>query len=205
MDSRSYELFKEAAQAGELTTRIYAMIDANSDFYENWLAQGPAKHTFSDLLTVDSVKLFADGAIGSRGAAMLEPYQDDPDNRGFLFYDTDQLADTIQKAAEQGFQVNIHAIGDRANRTVIDAHEKVQNARSANLRHRIEHAQIIDPEDILRMRELGLVASVQPAHAMGDMGMVERRIGKHRMKGAYAWRRFLDKGVLMACGSGFSY
>ncbi len=203
MDSRSYELFKEAAQAGKLTSRIYAMVNAKSDFYESWLEQGPAKNTFNDLLTVGSVKLFADGAIGSRGAAMLESYQDDPDNHGFLFYETDHLADAIRRAGERGFQVNIHAIGDRANRTVIDAHEKVNNALSANLRHRIEHCQIIDPGDIPRMRELGLIASVQPPHAMGDMGMAEARIGKHRMKGAYAWRRFLDEGVLMACGSDF--
>ncbi len=203
MNPRSYNLFRNAADNGELKTRIYAMINGRSEFYERWLEQGPSEETYDDFLTVGSIKFFADGAIGSRGAALLEPYEDDPTNKGILFYDVDKLAGAIKKASECGFQVNIHAIGDRANRTVIDAHEKIYSGKSRSLRHRIEHVQIIDPDDIPRMRDLNLVASIQPAHAMGDMGMVERRIGKSRMKGAYAWRSFLDEQVAVAAGSDF--
>jgi predicted amidohydrolase YtcJ len=205
IDPGTYKRYKRFADEGKLTTRIYAMArgtEAGFDIINN---AGQLHGYGNDCLWVESVKLYADGALGSRGAAMLEPYSDDPDNRGLLFIKPDALSEKIEKASTAGYQVNIHAIGDRANRVVLDAFEKAYqiNEDWKAHRNRIEHAQIVALSDIPRFKTLNLIASMQPTHATSDMNMAGDRIGKERLKGAYAWQRYLDQGTKIAAGSDF--
>jgi hypothetical protein len=197
-------LYRELADRGELSVRVYAMIrDTGSDFAA-LSKDGPLIGYGNDHLTVRSVKLFADGALGSRGAALLAPYSDKPDQRGLLFMSDAEMQGKMEKALRAGYQVNVHAIGDAANRQVLDAFEaayKVVGGRQ--LRNRIEHAQVVALSDIPRFKQLDLIASMQPTHATSDMNMAEDRIGKERIKGAYAWRTFLEQGTRIAGGSDF--
>ncbi|MEX0928694.1 MAG: amidohydrolase [Balneolales bacterium] len=198
-----YNLFKEYGENGRLTTRIYAMIDGTGETFDRMGKDGP-QTLFQDKLVLRSVKIITDGALGSRGAALLESYSDDPDNHGLLFHDAAGLASKIEKAALRGFQVNIHAIGDRANRLVLDAHERVRRRHGkTDLRHRIEHAQVVSPGDFPRFAELNIIASVQPTHATSDMNMAGARLGQQRIRGAYAWRTLWDQKIPVASGSDF--
>ena len=156
-----------------------------------------------DLLSARAVKFYADGALGSRGAALLAPYSDDPENHGLPFHTQAELDRYVQKSNDMGFQVGIHAIGDLGNRMALDAFEKAQDGKISPLRNRIEHSQIIAIEDIPRFAELGVIASMQPIHATSDMNMAEDRIGAERIMGGYAWRRLLDSGAVIASGSDF--
>jgi predicted amidohydrolase YtcJ len=205
IDLPTYRLYRRYADAHKLTARIYAMIhDTGSDF-DAISKGGPLIGYGGDFLSVRTVKLFADGALGSRGAAMLAPYSDDPGNRGLLFQTPDQLTAMVAKAFGKGYQVAIHAIGDRANREVLDSYEAAyrQYPDAVNRRNRVEHAQVVSPQDIPRFVSLHLIASMQPTHATSDMNMAEKRIGKPRMEGAYAWRSFIDQGTVLAGGSDF--
>jgi len=157
----------------------------------------------NDHLDIRMVKIYADGALGSRGAAMLEPYSDDPENRGLPFWTQEELNAQVRKANTRGFQVGVHAIGDLGNRMVINAFDAAQDGQYSDIRNRIEHTQIVALEDIPRIAELGLIASMQPIHATSDMNMAEDRVGPERIKGGYAWRRMLDAGVVLAAGSDF--
>ena len=197
-------LYRELADRGELTVHMYAMIrDTGADF-DALAKSGPLIGYGDDRLTVRAVKLFADGALGSRGAAMLAPYADMPTQRGLLFMTDDEMEHKVEKALRAGYQVNIHAIGDAANRQVLDAFERAYAAVGGReLRNRIEHAQVVALSDIPRYRQLELVASMQPTHATSDKNMAEDRIGPERLKGAYAWRTFLDQGTRIAGGSDF--
>jgi predicted amidohydrolase YtcJ len=157
-------------------------------------------------LTVRSVKIYADGALGSRGAALLEPYSDEPATSGLLTTPPEELYAQTVAAAKAGFQVGIHAIGDRANRQVMDLFERVQREvpGSRGLRMRIEHAQILDGAEISRFAKLGVIAAMQPTHATSDMPWAESRIGPARVaEGAYVWRALLDSGAVIASGSDF--
>jgi len=195
------EVLISMANDKELDMRVYAML---SDAGENLDAMGkPLKRYGNDRLNIQAVKLYADGALGSRGAAMIEPYSDDEENRGLPFYTQDELDSFVQKSNDMGFQVGIHAIGDLGNRMALDAFEKAQGGKVSPLRNRIEHSQIIAPEDIPRFAELGVIASMQPIHATSDMNMAEDRIGTERIMGGYAWRRLLDSGAIIASGSDF--
>ena len=195
------EVYIAMAEDAELDMRIYAMI---SDAGENLDAIGaPLRSHGDDRLDIAAVKLYSDGALGSRGAAMIEPYSDDVENRGLPFYTLDELIAFTQKANDMGFQVGIHAIGDLGNRMVLDAFDAVQGGKPSPLRNRIEHSQIITLEDIPRFSQLGVIASMQPVHATSDMNMAEDRIGPERIKGGYAWRRLLDAGAVIASGSDF--
>jgi predicted amidohydrolase YtcJ len=197
-------LYRELADRDELTVHVYAMIrDTGADF--DALAQsGPLIGYGNDRLTVRAVKLFADGALGSRGAAMLAPYSDMPSQRGLLFMTDEEMERKVEKALRAGYQVNIHAIGDAANHQVLDAFERAYAAVGGRpLRNRIEHAQVVALSDIARFRQLELIASMQPTHATSDKNMAEDRIGVERLKGAYAWRTFLDQGTRIAGGSDF--
>ncbi len=195
------EVLMSMADDNELDMRIYAML---SDAGKNLDAMGkPLKGYGNDRLDIRTVKLYSDGALGSRGAAMIEPYSDDPENRGLPFNTQDELNSFVQKANDMGFQVGIHAIGDLGNRMALDAFEKAQGGKRSPLRNRIEHAQIIALEDIPRFAELGVIAAMQPTHATSDMNMAEDRIGPERILGAYAWRRLLDSGAVVASGSDF--
>jgi len=201
----TYQLYKNAADQGLLTTRIYGMISGVGNDFDQIAADGLLKNYLNDFLSVRSVKLYGDGALGSRGAAMIHPYHDEPSNSGLLFYGPDSLSTMIGKAVKKGYQVNVHAIGDAANRVALDAYQMVQDSipSSRELRHRIEHAQIIAPEDFDRFVTLNIIASMQPVHATSDMNMAEDRVGSERILGGYAWQTFLDKGVVLASGSDY--
>lgn len=205
IDADTWELYKEAADNGELLTRIYAMIGGTGSAFDQLSENGPIESYADDMLSLRSVKVYTDGALGSRGAAMLRDYHDDPGNSGLLFHDQQELNEMLMKGAEKGYQMNVHAIGDAANRQVLNGFAYVyeQLGEQCDLRHRIEHAQIVAPEDIPRFRELCLIASMQPTHATSDMNMAEDRVGPDRMEGAYAWQAFLDQGTLIAGGSDF--
>jgi len=201
IDITQAEVLMSMADDGELDMRVYAML---SDSGENLDAMGkPLKGYGNNRLDIQAVKLYSDGALGSRGAAMIEPYSDDVENRGLPFYTQAALDSFVQKANDMGFQVGIHAIGDLGNRMALDAFEKAQGGRRSPLRNRIEHSQIIALEDIPRFAELGVIAAMQPIHATSDMNMAEDRIGPERILGGYAWRRLLDTGAIIASGSDF--
>ena len=151
-----------------------------------------------------SVKLYADGALGSRGAALLEDYSDGPGNQGLLFAADAILQEQMRRVMSCGLQLGVHAIGDRANRQVLDAYAALLPEFPDNPgRHRIEHAQILDPDDIPRFAELGVIAAMQPIHATSDMYWAEDRLGAARLEGAYAWNSLLESGVRLAFGSDF--
>lgn len=195
------EVYLSMADSGELDMRIYAMI---SDAGEVLDAIGkPIRAYGNDHLDIASVKLYSDGALGSRGAAMIEPYSDDAENRGLPFWTQEELNGFVRKANGMGFQVGIHAIGDLGNRMSLDAFELVQGGEPSPLRNRIEHSQIIALQDVPRFAELGVIASMQPTHATSDMNMAEDRVGPDRIMGGYAWRRLLESGAVVASGSDF--
>jgi len=197
-------LYRQLADQGQLPVRMYAMILDVGDDFRTLSKDGPLIGYGQDRLTVRSVKLFADGALGSRGAALLAPYSDKPDQHGLLFMSDTDMERKIQTALGAGYQVNVHAIGDAANRQVLDGFEAAYKAVGGReLRNRIEHAQVVAPADIPRFRQLNLIASMQPTHATSDKNMALDRIGPERLKGAYAWRTFLDQGTLIAGGSDF--
>lgn len=200
----TWNMYKNFADKGKLTTRIYAMIAGADATFDSLSQGGPIKSYANDRLALRSVKLYADGALGSRGAAMIEPYSDDPGNRGLLFLSEKELTAKIMKTASKGYQTNVHAIGDRANRVALNSFENVKDSLGEQgLRHRIEHAQIVSPRDIPRFKELNIIASMQPTHATSDMNMAEDRIGAERMEGAYAWQTFWEQGTVVASGSDF--
>jgi predicted amidohydrolase YtcJ len=205
IDRETYERYRKFAAQGKLTARIYAMIGGTGTDFDAISRKGPLLGYGGDFLTVRSVKLYADGALGSRGAALLAPYADDPGHSGLLFNPPDVLTAMMSKALGKGYQVCVHAIGDKANREVLDsfaaAYAKVGSGRQ--LRNRIEHAQVLAPSDIPRFVELDLIASMQPTHATSDMNMAEDRVGRERIEGAYAWQRFLAQGTRIAGGSDF--
>src|SRR5690606_12198447 len=204
IDRQTYALYRNFAGQGKLTARIYAMIGGTEDDFDAISRSGPLVGYGKDFLSVRSVKLYADGALGSRGAALLAPYADDPDNSGLLFNTPDTLTAMIGKALGKGYQVCVHAIGDRANRQVLDSFAAAYaNVGGRKLRNRIEHAQVVALSDIPRFVELDLIASMQPTHATSDMNMAEDRVGRERIEGAYAWQRFLAQGTRIAGGSDF--
>ena len=201
IDLMNAEVYISMADNDELDMRIYAMTGGAGEVLD---AIGkPLRGYGNDRLEIASVKLYADGALGSRGAAMIEPYSDDAENRGLAFWTQDELDRMVAKANDMGFQVGIHAIGDLGNRMALDAFEAAQQGKPSALRHRVEHSQIIALEDIPRFSELGVIASMQPTHATSDMNMAEDRVGPERILGGYAWRRLLDAGAVIASGSDF--
>ena len=201
IDIMSAEVYMSMADDGALGIRIYAMTGGAGEVLDTIGA--PVFAYGNDHFELASVKLYTDGALGSRGAAMIAPYSDDPENRGLPFWTQDELNSMVEKANGMGFQVGIHAIGDLGNRMALDAFDKVQDGRPSSLRNRIEHSQIVALEDIPRFAELGIIASMQATHATSDKNMAEDRVGRERIQGGYAWRRMLDAGVVLANGSDF--
>ncbi|PRQ03671.1 N-substituted formamide deformylase precursor [Enhygromyxa salina] len=201
----AHAVLTKLGQAGGLPIRVHGYAS------EGWwtagldgLARAPLSP--SDRYTLAGVKLYVDGALGSRGAALIQPYADRPEHRGALMHEPADFVELARGIVERGFQVASHAIGDLGNRTIIDAYAQVLAAvgdAQPDPRLRVEHVQIIDPADIPRMAALGLVASMQPTHATSDMPWVEARVGKDRLAGAYAWQRMLAAGVPLAFGSDF--
>lgn len=197
-------IYREFADQGKLTTRIYGMIRDTGDEFKTLSAKGPLIGYGNDRYDLRAVKLYGDGALGSRGAALMEPYTDDHAHSGLLFMSDAVMQANVKTALKAGYQVNVHAIGDKTNHQVLDAMEVAyKDVGGRDLRNRIEHAQVVSLPDIPRFKKLNLIASMQPTHATSDMNMAEDRIGKERIKGAYAWQTFLKQGTVIAGGSDF--
>ncbi|HEX6095829.1 MAG TPA: amidohydrolase [Thermoanaerobaculia bacterium] len=200
IDGATIAAVKELIDEKRFPIRVYAMLGDNDELLRTWFAKGPLVD-YGGRLTVRSVKLYADGALGSRGAALLAPYSDDPGNTGLMLAKPEHIEDVAKRGRAAGFQINTHAIGDRGVRNVIDAYEKAGVA--AQDRFRVEHLQVISPPDVPRLVGRGIIASMQPTHATSDMYWAEARLGPERVKGAYAWRTVLNAGGRLALGSDF--
>jgi predicted amidohydrolase YtcJ len=163
----------------------------------------PTPWLYDDRLRAVGIKLFADGALGSRGAWLKQPYADKPETRGLQFHSDAELLSLADTAAAHGFQVATHAIGDAANAQIISTYEQLAKKYGRDRRWRIEHFQIADPADIPRLAPAGIIASMQPTHQTSDRLMAEKRLGPNRLAGAYAWRSVLNSGARLAFGSDF--
>jgi predicted amidohydrolase YtcJ len=199
-DADTIRAVKELIDEKRFPIRVYTMVSDEPALLTEWLARGPLME-YGNRLTVRSIKVYADGALGSRGAALLAPYSDDPGNSGLILADTSHIADVAKRAIAAGFQVNTHAIGDRGVQNVIDGYE--QAGVSPEKRFRIEHFQVVAPRDFRRIASDGIIASMQPTHATSDMDWAETRVGAQRIRGAYAWRTVLKSGARLALGSDF--
>jgi len=203
------EMYKKLIDEDKLYMRIYAMLGREEDTeLEGDIAEYFRKHRIEEygnyMLSARSVKLFFDGALGSRGAAFFEPYNDDPGNNGLLRITTEYIYQVSKAALETGMQVNTHCIGTRGNSLCLDAYERAfKEIPAGDHRFRIEHAQIVRPGAVSRFKSLNVIPSMQPTHCTSDMYFVEDRIGKARTEGAYAWRSLLDAGLKIPCGSDF--
>jgi predicted amidohydrolase YtcJ len=198
-----YDYYKKRVALHSLPVRIYPMIAATSPVLKQLLETGHVQDQY-DWLSIRSVKAYGDGALGSRGAALLKPYSDAPDNSGLLVTREKDLKPLFDLVLGYGFQLNFHAIGDRANRLVLDQFaDSFSRIGGQSLRNRVEHAQVINVEDISRFKTLNIIPAMQPTHATSDMNMAEDRVGADRLKGAYAWQTFLKQGSPVAFGSDF--
>jgi predicted amidohydrolase YtcJ len=198
------DVYQELAREGRYNLRNYVMIRANDSILEAFMRRGPQQALFNGRLWIRSIKITADGALGSRGAALLEPYSDDPGNTGLITAAPERIRSVAIKALRAGFQVNVHAIGDRANRTVLDQFEAaLREVPTADHRFRIEHAQILSYQDIPRFARLDVIPSMQGSHQTSDMYWVPARLGWSRAQGTYAWRSLLGTGVVIPNGSDF--
>jgi len=198
------EFYEELAAQGQLTLRFYVMVEAGSPGLVELLGYGPRIGMGNQMVWTRAIKVSADGAMGSRGAALLRDYTDDPGNRGLMLADYDSVLTIARLALENGFQLNVHAIGDRANRSVLDAYqEALSEYPDLDHRFRIEHAQLLAPDDIPRFAELGVIPSMQGSHQTGDMYWVADRLGQQRVESAYVWRSLRDTGVIIPNGSDF--
>jgi predicted amidohydrolase YtcJ len=194
-------LYKELLAEGKMPVRAYVMVRAD-EFLDGGAFLSPEVGLGDGRLTVRAVKVVADGALGSRGALLLAPYSDEPGTKGLATIEPDRFKAVLQRALAQGFQVATHAIGDAANRMVLDAYEAAFGAAGgARHRFRIEHAQILAAEDVPRFKAMGVIPSMQPTHCTSDMYWAEERLGAERAKGAYLWKTFLSQGVPVAGGS----
>lgn len=204
VSSTELAALRRLVAAGRTPLRLYVAMRGPGPAAEELIARGP---TEDPQLTVRGIKVSIDGALGSRGAALLAPYADEPGNRGLMMYGEDVLLPFYVRALRAGIQIQTHAIGDHANRTVLDLYAKAFAAvppaerKVPEPRWRIEHAQVLAPEDLPRLAQLGVIASMQPSHAIGDLYFAPSRLGKARLAGAYAWRSLLDSGAVIAGGS----
>jgi predicted amidohydrolase YtcJ len=197
-------VYEELAKEGRYNLRNYVMVRSNDSVLDAFMRRGPQKALYDGRLWIRAIKITADGALGSRGAALLEPYSDDPGNTGLITTPLERIKSVAVRALKAGFQVNVHAIGDRANRSVLDQFEAaLQEVPTADHRFRIEHAQILRYQDIPRFAELDVIPSMQGSHQTGDMYWAPNRLGPARLGGAYAWRSLLNTGVVIPNGSDF--
>jgi predicted amidohydrolase YtcJ len=208
--AQTVSIYEELAKAKDLNLRSYVMLSdpgepGSAAAHANpYLQRGPQSALYDGHLWIRAIKLYADGALGSRGAALLAPYSDDSTNSGLLVSQPAHLEAWAEWALRHGFQVNVHAIGDRGNRNVLDAFETALRAvPRADHRFRIEHAQVVSPQDIPRFAKLGVIPSMQATHQTSDMGWDEARLGPQRIRGAYAWRSLLNTGVIIPNGTDF--
>jgi predicted amidohydrolase YtcJ len=201
IDIAAVDTYLKLAKEGRLKLRVYAHWSGEPKVLEEAFRRGPLRAGPDDLFSLRSIKLYADGALGSRGAHLKAPYSDDPKRTGLVLTPLRDLEVISRRALAAGFQVSTHAIGDAAIHDVLEAYGRAGVTPAA--RFRIEHSQIVDPADIPRYAQLGVIASMQPTHATSDMPWAEARVGRARLAGAYAWRRFLDAHVPLAFGSDF--
>lgn len=195
-----WQSFRRAGDTGWLQMRIFSY-SANVEPMLSVAAGEPTPWLYGDRLRMAGVKLYADGALGSRGAWLKQPYADKPGERGLQFLEDAKLRNLMSRSAMDGFQIAVHAIGDAANAQVLDAIDELSQTYTGDRRWRIEHAQIVDPADIPRFARLGVIASMQPVHQTSDRLMAEARLGPNRLNGAYAWHSMQLAGVRLAFGS----
>jgi predicted amidohydrolase YtcJ len=201
------EIFKKLHDEGKIKLRIYAALSAPGPEAQRLMRDGAIIGADDYHLTVRALKLYADGSLGSRSAALLQPYSDKPETSGFLTIKEADLQPVLQEALRKGIQIETHAIGDRGNRFILDQYEKAMNAvpkaqwKIASPRWRVEHSQIVNPADIPRFAKLGVIPSMQPSHAIGDLHFAPSRLGIDRLSGAYAWQSFIKSGSIVPGGS----
>src|SRR5690554_3368940 len=193
------ELMEEMQEEGSLKMRIYAMVSPTPEDLAYYFEKGPYR---KDRMTVKGFKIFGDGALGSRGAALLQPYHDSPDEQGFLLSSPKDFEKLAVSMYEHNFQMNTHCIGDSTNRVLLDIYAKVLKGKNER-RWRIEHAQIVNEKDVAKFGQYNIIPSVQPTHATSDMDWAEDRLGQERMKDAYIFKELLDQNHLIALGSDF--
>ncbi len=204
VDLQEIAIYRKMIADGRFPFRVYAAIGGAGETWETYKTAGPERG--NGKLTVRALKVYADGALGSRGAALIEPYADDPGNRGLTLMSAEELRTISEEALRLGFQVCVHAIGDRANHIVLDACEEAfasDPGRGKQARFRVEHAQVLDPADIGRFARLGVLPVMQATHCTSDMPWAEDRLGPSRIAGAYAWRSLIDRGSIIPGGSDF--
>ena len=201
------EIFKKLYEAGTIKLRIYKAVHGPGPSATRLLSEGATIGAYGNRFTFRTIKVVSDGALGSRGAALLSPYSDAPDTKGFLTVKAEELRPMLIDALRKGIQVETHAIGDYANRFVLDEYEAAFKAvpagerKVAEPRWRIEHAQIVNPADIPRFAKLGIIPSMQPSHAIGDLFFAPSRLGMDRLAGSYAWETFIKSGIVVPGGS----
>lgn len=197
-----FEILRELDRTEGLPIRVYAHADGDAAALQALCGLGSVGAP-GDRLQLRAVKMYVDGALGSRGARLLEDYSDEAGHRGLWLTEPARFEELVRRASECGLQIATHAIGDGANQMVLDTYAKVKGDDLAAARWRIEHAQIVDPADLSRFAQLGVIASMQPTHATSDMPWVPARLGPNRLSGAYAWKSLLDSGAHLAFGSDF--
>ena len=203
IDKTTWEVYKERSEQGNLPLRIVAMLSAASPDLKHMLKAGRYQDAAS-FMSIRSVKVYADGALGSRGAALIDDYADRKNHHGLMLETQAKLEELFTLSFKNGFSANTHAIGDKANKVVLDAYQNVfKQTGGMLLRNRIEHAQIVTPDDIPRFKALKIIPSMQPVHATSDMHMAQQRLTDNQLQGAYAWQTFLKQGSVIAAGSDY--
>lgn len=201
------DLIKKVFENGRTGIRFINCVYGPGKDAEDFLQEGPTIDAFQHHFTQRTIKVIFDGALGSRGAALLKPYSDAPETSGYLTEKPEELRPMFEEALRRGIQVETHAIGDRANRTILDLYEQAfksvppNDRKVGDPRWRVEHAQIVDPADIPRFAKLGVIPSMQPSHAISDLFFAPKRLGMDRLAGAYAWQSFLKSGCIVPGGS----
>ena len=204
VESKQVEVYKNLIDQNKFPLRVYAAVDGPGELWDKMKKERKLIGYGNNKLTLRALKLYVDGALGSRGAAMIEPYADDPNSRGLTVLSGEALQKLVDESMDKGFQVCTHAIGDRANHSVLDVYEMaLKKHHVLDARLRVEHAQVLSPQDILRFKELDVLPSMQPAHCTSDMYWAEKRLGSKRIRGAYAWRSLLNTGIVIPAGSDF--
>jgi len=206
-DSEDIDLLRKDFEAGKIKIRFINAVYGPGKDAQNFLREGATINAFDHHFTQRTIKVIFDGALGSRGAALLKPYSDAPDTSGYLTEKPEELKPMFEEALRSGIQVETHAIGDRANRLILNLYEQAFKAVPPNVRKireprwRVEHAQILDPVDIPRFAKLGVIPSMQPSHAISDLFFALSRLGIDRLAAAYAWQSFLKSGSIICGGS----
>ena len=198
---------RQALEAGQCKLRVFNAVYAPGPSGAALLHDGPTLNQYDHRFTQRTIKVVFDGALGSRGAALLEPYSDAPETSGYLTQKEEELRPIFEEALRRGIQIETHAIGDRANRVILDLYEKAMKAVPPEQRKilaprwRVEHAQILSAPDLPRFAKLGVIASMQPSHAISDLFFAPSRLGKERLAGAYSWQSLLKSGAVVTGGS----